>query len=226
MRTPSLVHVPLALVAALAIASCGGGDSTTSTASTTASSTTSTTTTDADAAASQALGVSVTTATTGEPGVVVQSVPADSKIGLRAGDVIVALNGEPVKSTQELADRLGQPGLGDDFTLKVVRGSHRFTLNVVPSPTAYLAAKIATAPGGDGVAVAAIAAGGAADRAGVRPGDIIIAIDGTPTKTADALIRELAKRRPGDTVELTIERGNKRLKLTATLDERPATVPD
>ena len=93
-------------------------------------------------------------------------------------------------------------------------------------PTAYLAAKIATAPGGGGVSVAAIAAGGAADRAGVRPGDVIVAMDGTTTKTVNALVAQLGKRKPGDMVELTIERGNKRLKVTATLDERPATVPN
>jgi S1-C subfamily serine protease len=97
--------------------------------------------------------------------------------------------------------------------------------NSAPAP-AYLAAKIETASAGGGVAVAAVAVGGAAERAGVKPGDVIVAIDGTATKTADALVAQLAKREPGDTVELTIERGDKKTKLTATLDERPATVPD
>jgi putative serine protease PepD len=218
----------LTLAVALGIAACGGGGDTTSTTtsttrtSTTSTSTTSTTaSTDPDSAASDALGVTVTTASAGEPGVVVQAVPADSKIRLRVGDVIVSLNGKPVTSTEELAGQLGHPGLGESFTLEVVRGSHRFSLEVVPSPTAYLGTEIKTQGGGDGVAVLAIAPGGPAAKAGLKAGDVIVAIDGTATKSSDALLTELAAHAPGDTVELTVKRNGDQLKLTATLGEHP-----
>ncbi|MFC3997182.1 S1C family serine protease [Nocardiopsis sediminis] len=47
---------------------------------------------------------------------------------------------------------------------------------------------------------------GPADRAGLRPGDVITEFDGEPVGDADALIALLAEKRPDDEVRLTYER--------------------
>jgi putative serine protease PepD len=49
--------------------------------------------------------------------------------------------------------------------------------------------------------------GGPADRAGLQPGDVILAIDGTQVSSADELIVAIRSRQPGDVVVLTFRRG-------------------
>ena len=52
-------------------------------------------------------------------------------------------------------------------------------------------------------------------------GDLIMAIDGKPVDRLDALSRALARKRPGDKVELTLFRNGKRVNVTVTLGEAP-----
>ncbi|KGM09184.1 S1C family serine protease, partial [Cellulomonas carbonis] len=49
---------------------------------------------------------------------------------------------------------------------------------------------------------------GPADRAGIRPGDVITAIDGRPVTDADELIVAIRARAPGDAVTLTVRTGD------------------
>jgi S1-C subfamily serine protease len=49
---------------------------------------------------------------------------------------------------------------------------------------------------------------------GIRIGDVIVAIGGEAVKDYDDLYNLLDKRRPGDTVEVTILRGGKPEKVT------------
>ncbi|WP_436791027.1 trypsin-like peptidase domain-containing protein [Yinghuangia sp. YIM S10712] len=65
---------------------------------------------------------------------------------------------------------------------------------------------------------APVRSGGPADRAGVRPGDIITAIDGKKVADANELIVAVRSRAPGETVELTIQRGGGELTVPLTLE--------
>jgi hypothetical protein len=66
--------------------------------------------------------------------------------------------------------------------------------------------------------------GSAADQAGVRPGDVVLAVDGQPVADFDGLTARMAGRGPGERVRLTVARGGaadgdvERLDLTARLD--------
>jgi len=72
-----------------------------------------------------------------------------------------------------------------------------------------------------GVIVAGVLRNGPADRAGVKPGDVILAIDGKRiTEPRDALM-SIASRRPGTKVELTVLREGKEHHLVVTAIERP-----
>lgn len=55
--------------------------------------------------------------------------PAD-RGGLRYGDVVVALNGQPVTTSSELTRRVGQAQAGDTLRLEVIRDGRRQTINV------------------------------------------------------------------------------------------------
>ncbi|MBD5209913.1 MAG: Do family serine endopeptidase [Barnesiella sp.] len=68
-----------------------------------------------------------------------------------------------------------------------------------------------------GIYVAEVADGSGADEAGVKPDDVIVAINGNPTTSTGQLQEEIAKHRPGDTVTLSIYRDNKPMTLNVTL---------
>jgi S1-C subfamily serine protease len=54
------------------------------------------------------------------------------------------------------------------------------------------------------VGVVGVLEGGAAEEAGVRPGEAIVAADGKPVKSMDDIYSIVSKARPGDTVILTV----------------------
>jgi S1-C subfamily serine protease len=55
-----------------------------------------------------------------------------------------------------------------------------------------------------------------------RGGDIVVAIDGLPVRTADELVRIIAERlRPGETAVFTVVRGRERRDVRVVLGERP-----
>jgi len=91
-------------------------------------------------------------------------------------------------------------------------------------------------PAEGGLLIQNVAPGSAAEAAGLRGarravvianyqigigGDLIMAIDGKPVDRLDALSRALARKRPGDKVELTLFRNGKRVNVTVTLGEAP-----
>ncbi|MBC7132345.1 MAG: Do family serine endopeptidase [Roseovarius sp.] len=69
-----------------------------------------------------------------------------------------------------------------------------------------------------GAVVSSVEPGSAADRAGLRPGDAITAIDGHALRGSAELRGRVGMRRPGETVVLEIRRGDERLALRVTLD--------
>ena len=85
-----------------------------------------------------------------------------------------------------------------------------------------------------GAYVTSVASGGPADKAGIRAGnqetstglsaggDLITAIDGQTIHNFDDLLRYLINNKvPGDTVVLTVLRGQEKVDVTITLDKRP-----
>jgi serine protease Do len=61
-------------------------------------------------------------------------------------------------------------------------------------------------PAGGGALVAEAFPGGAAMRAGIRPGDIIVRFDGKPVDSEAALVRHTARATPGTVVEIELLR--------------------
>ena len=210
-------------VIALGAGGCGGGSDPTSTAATETQSSTAAAPRSQESAAAGFLGATLTTATAGEPGVVVQAVEPDSKSQLKRGDVIVAFNGAPVATAEELIRAIGSPKVGEQFTIKVVRGSHRFTLTEVQSPSAYLGADVKDATGDvKGAAVVTVAPNSPAADTDLQHGDVITAVDDAPVRNVDELLQAIGTHAPGDAVRLTVSRGSRELELTATLADRPA----
>ncbi len=68
----------------------------------------------------------------------------------------------------------------------------------------------------DGVDVASVVPGSAADRAGLKKGDRLLTLDGRWTDSLPDLYEAAGKVRPGTTVKLTIKRGGKEMELKVT----------
>jgi len=72
-----------------------------------------------------------------------------------------------------------------------------------------------------GVLVPEVAEGSPADKAGLRPNDIVLEIDSQPVKSAGQLRNHVAMTKPGTQVVLLVSRNGQRETLTATLGKRP-----
>src|SRR5262249_2409907 len=72
-----------------------------------------------------------------------------------------------------------------------------------------------------GLFVEAVAAGGPGDRAGLRPGDVIVEVDGEPATSVDALVLKTLTMNAGDVVRVTYERqsASRTTEITLPADE-------
>ncbi|MFH5805454.1 S1C family serine protease [Alienimonas sp. DA493] len=93
----------------------------------------------------------------------------------------------------------------------------------------------------DGLQIAKLVPGGPAERAGLRGplivqerlgpmvrtridrsvADVIVALDGNPVRTADAFLGDIEAKRPGDTVTLTVRRGEELVRVPLRLGGEP-----
>jgi putative serine protease PepD len=99
----------------------------------------------------------------------------------------------PVDFARGIADELIADG-------KVTRPGFGMQVQPIPPELARAAGRPA------GLFVAAVTAGGPADQAGLRPGDVIVEVDGEPAASVDALIVKTLRMKPGEVVHLTYER--------------------
>jgi S1-C subfamily serine protease len=75
------------------------------------------------------------------------------------------------------------------------------------------------AMGGDGARLAHVIPGSAADRAGLRDGDVLVRVDEVAVDGFEALRRVIRARRPGETVRLVYLRDGRDHETSATLEE-------
>ncbi len=90
---------------------------------------------------------------------------------------------------------------------------------------AYLGVELSATESGSGVQVASVQSGTPADQAGLQEGDTIVALDGKPVDGAGALAAAIAAHKPGDTVQLTVQRDGSQQTVTATLGTQPQQQP-
>ena len=172
-------------------------------------------------------------------GALVSSVAKDSpaaKAGLEPGDVIVKFEGKDISRSSELPSLVAQVKPGQQVTLEVWRDGKAKTLTAtmgeLSDRTTIASAKGEAAKGKLGVAVRPLSpeerksgevangvvvedVAGAAAKAGVRPGDVIVAVNNTPVKSPEQL-RELVGK-AGKTVALLVQREDARIFIPVTL---------
>jgi serine protease Do len=78
----------------------------------------------------------------------------------------------------------------------------------------------------NGVLVQQVQPNGPADKAGMKPGDIITTLDGRQIKDGDDLVNEIASRHPGSTIRLGFMRDGKQQDATVTIGDRDKVFAD
>jgi serine protease Do/serine protease DegQ len=170
------------------------------------------------------LGVAMQDVVGGE-GAAVTEVQANSpaaEAGLRKGDVVIGLNGRPVRGAAELRARLSVVPVGETIELSVQRGGETQALKArigeVEKASRAGGQAIAELAGAEltdaqrqggrrerAVLVTAVDAGSEAFSHGLRAGDVILGVNQRRVATVQALVRAL--RAPGP-LALNVVRGD------------------
>jgi len=74
----------------------------------------------------------------------------------------------------------------------------------------------------DGTLIAGVLRGGPADRAGIKPGDILTGVDDKPVTDSSSMLNLVAGLAPGRSARLQVTRNGKKLELSVTVGKRPA----
>jgi putative serine protease PepD len=90
---------------------------------------------------------------------------------------------------------------------------------------AYLGVSIGTNANGAGAVVGTVRTGSPAANGGVKPGDVVVSVNGKPISSANELTAAIGALQPGDKATLEMQRGGSTLRLTVTLATRPDTAP-
>jgi serine protease DegQ len=72
-----------------------------------------------------------------------------------------------------------------------------------------------------GTIIAGVVKGGPADKAGIKPGDILIAVDGKPVADTTEMLNLIAQLTPGSTAKMTLLRKSQQSKVDVVIGKRP-----
>jgi regulator of sigma E protease len=143
--------------------------------------------------------------------------------GLQPGDRIVAFNGVENPTWDRIrGDALVVPDQPQPLPLTIERGGERKQLSIVPKIR-----KEGTETVGDlgflpdyglvPVVIDSVAQGAAADRAQLKPGDRIVAMDGEQIRNSEQATQYIREFK-GEQIRLTIEREGKQLEIASGVD--------
>jgi membrane-associated protease RseP (regulator of RpoE activity) len=179
----------------------------------------------------------------------VTSGSAAEKVGLKAGDVIVELDGKPVRGPEELTQAVRAKAPGDKVELVWARQGkrwngtvelgerqmeqRRFEFHGIPEEEGWnddgpgtsggSVAFLGVMPGTDsenGVRIGRVEEGSAAERMGLKVNDVILQVDGEAINSFEELSQIIRSHEPLETVDLMVQRDGDQLSLRGELGER------
>jgi regulator of sigma E protease len=142
--------------------------------------------------------------------------------GLRTGDVVVSVDGRPVRHWEDL-DRVVAKSSGRALQLAVAHDGATQQVTITPRMTeirdpifkeSHEAWELGVGPQLT-PQIGSVTSGSPADKAGLRAGDVVVAVAGQPVFTPEELMQAI-QRRAGQTFDVTIERDGRRLTLPVT----------
>jgi M6 family metalloprotease-like protein len=149
------------------------------------------------------------------------------KAGILVGDTLARVADKPASDVASVAEVVRTMGPGEKLPLVLEREGKPLELTVTLSatsrpltagPRVVLGVTLEAVP--DGIKLTGVSANSAAEKAKLRVGDILTAIDGEKLAGKTSL-ESLNSKRPGDEVQLSVKRGDKNLQVAATLTAEP-----
>ncbi len=158
---------------------------------------------------------------------IAEPVPATAaaQAGLKRGDLVKSVNGDPVQGWSELRWAIIQAAIHKE-ALKLVaeRPGYGEVRAALPAEAAARVSLEDDVPAALGLelmrpppVIGRMEEGGAARRAGMMKGDVIVAVDGQPVNDARSFRDEIL-RSPGRKLLVTVQRGGRPLELELTPD--------
>jgi M6 family metalloprotease-like protein len=161
------------------------------------------------------------------PGMVVQDVSGGSpaeRAGFRPGDRVLDFT-----DPEQFRSHVQAVTPGDSLTLSVRRGGQEVELTAVAGALsrpralsdrqALLGVQLGEGLDGGGAPISRVTAGSAAEKAGLKSGDVLLKVDGAPLVPTSRLSDTISEKRPGDTIVLTLLRGGKEEEMKVALGE-------
>lgn len=151
--------------------------------------------------------------------------------GLQTGDRIVAVDGRRLAHWEDL-ERAIASSAGRPLPLTVEGGGLQRTLTVTPRLTevrdpVFKDTRQAWEIGAGPQLlphIGSVNPGAPAEKAGLKAGDVVVAVAGQPVFTPEELMQAIQKR-PGQTFEMAVERDGRRLPLTVTANATKEKTP-
>ena len=150
-------------------------------------------------------------------GAVTAGSPAEGA-GIRPGDRILSVAGEGVDTWEDLFIAVGTRA-NRDISIAFLRDGQTRSVTVRPeSVNRFEVGRIGVLPNSNPI-ISSVIAGEPAEKAGLKGGDIVLAVNGEQMATRDQLI-EAISRNAGHEIGLTVKRGDQQLQLRATPEQR------
>ena len=146
---------------------------------------------------------------------------AEAKLGIQEGDRIVSVNGERVKSWQDvmLNTVVARTNM---LPVAIEHDGRESTYQLQATTDNAIGLKLLNLDPRDHPEVMEVISGGAGEKAGLQQGDHIISFAGVPIASRDQLI-DLIRKRGGQPTEIRVDRGAQKVALNITPTVDPTT---
>ncbi len=168
---------------------------------------------------------------------VIEGSPAE-KAGIKSGDILIKFNGESIKGAAHLKNLVGREKPGSTATLTVYRDKKTFDVSVkigektakaaspgLPAGEAStsneLGVEVEPVPKAlaekyglkesEGIRVKDLSDDGAGSRMGLRPGDIILEVDGSKVTDTASFNKAIANAKKNQVIRLKVQRGEQKI---------------
>jgi photosystem II stability/assembly factor-like uncharacterized protein len=159
----------------------------------------------------------------------VQKDSPAAKAELKKGDLLTSLDDKDLKKTDDLLVPLQPRSVGDKIKLGYRRGDKQGVVEVTlarrPGPAgkgqkgANLGIQVEDSE--DGIVLVELLKEGSAEKAGLKVGDVLLALEGTRLENMQVLLKTVAGKMIGDKVKVTIRRGGEKKDIEVRLEPRP-----
>jgi putative serine protease PepD len=149
---------------------------------------------------------------------------------LNSSGQVIGINDQIDTNSTTASGEGSSAGVGFAVPSNTVARVANALISTGKAQNAYVGVELRSSAGGGAEIAPAVAGqqapvvpGGPADKAGLKPGDVVTAVDGHAVNSVNQFIATIANYSPGDTVTFTVKRGGSTMQVKVTLGTQPGT---